>query len=87
MKSRKRGKNTSQAEVLNISPLGIWLLVLQKEYFLPYREFPWFRSAQVNEIFDLEFRRGRYLRWPKLDVDLELESLENLEQYSLVYRA
>jgi hypothetical protein len=79
------GKNISAVEVSNISQHGIWLLVKGKEYFLPYREFPWFRTAKISQIFDVQLNHSHHLHWPALDVDLELKSLENLENYPLVY--
>ena len=87
MKLQKLGKNTSVIEVQNISNVGIWLFVGGKEYFLPYKEYPWFKKATVEQIYDVELLRGKHIAWPSLDVELELESLENPEKYPLVYRA
>ena len=42
MKSQELGKNTSEVEVTNVSRQGLWILVADEEYFLPYQEFPWF---------------------------------------------
>jgi hypothetical protein len=39
------GAPTSLAEVTNIDHFGFWLLVENKEYFLPYGDFPWFRGG------------------------------------------
>ena len=44
------GASTLQAEVTNIDRFGFWLLVNDKEYFLPYEDFPWFRQAKVDQI-------------------------------------
>jgi hypothetical protein len=87
MKLQKLGENILEAEVLNISRHGIWLYVKGKEYFLPYKEYPWFKEAKVSEIYNLELVHGFHLHWPDLDVDLELESLENPEKYPLVYES
>ena len=87
MKSKRRGKNTSKVEVTNISRQGIWLLIIDKEYFLPYKEFPWFKKARIEEIQDMQLIHGSHLFWESLDVDLELESLESLEKYPLRYVA
>ncbi|MBI3541391.1 MAG: DUF2442 domain-containing protein [Deltaproteobacteria bacterium] len=83
---QRLGKSTSKAEVLNVSPQGLWLLVNEREYFLPYKNFPWFQKARLSEILNLKFLSGYHLHWPELDVDLEVKSLENLEQYPLVYK-
>ncbi len=84
MRSKKRGLGISKVEILNISPTGIWLLVKNKEYFLPYESYPWFKKATVEQIHRVELLHGKHLQWKALDVDLELKSLENLEQYPLV---
>ena len=86
MKSLKLGTNTLDVEVLNITPKGIWLYVKGREYFLSYENFPWFKDAKLSQIHDVELNRERYLHWASLDVDLELESLEHLDQYPLKYR-
>jgi len=63
----------------------VWLFVNGGEYFLPYKNYPWFESAKVSEIYNLEFLHGHHLYWPDLDVELELESLESPENYPLIY--
>lgn len=85
-KSKPRGSATSDVEILNVSRRGLWLLVLDHEYFLPFKEYPWFAKATLDELFDVELLHGMHLRWPKLDVDLELEGLKAPERYPLVYR-
>ena len=87
MRSKKLGKSTSKAEVLNISPNGLWLLVMDKEYFLSYKEFPWFRKARIEDVHNVKLLNGHHLYWKALDIDLELESLENLDSYPLKYVA
>ena len=86
MKSSKLGKSTSKAEILNISQRGVWLLFLEREYFLPFKSFPWFKKASVDQIHDVVVSRSGNLHWPKLDVDLEATSLSSLGNYPLVYR-
>ena len=66
-------------------PSGIWLLVNDREYLLPFETFPWFREATIAQIHHLTMH-GQYLRWPDLDIDLELESLAHPERYPLKYR-
>ena len=86
MKSSIRGKNTSHIEVQNISQNGIWIFVKDREYFLSYKDYPWFKDAKVSEIHNVTLFHGSHLHWPDLDVDLELESLRNPERYPLIYR-
>ena len=86
MKSEKAGIGTSEAEVTNISSHGVWIYIRGKEYFLPFDEFPWFKEATISQIQNLQLISGHYLRWPEIDVDLELDSLRNPQDYPLVYR-
>ncbi|MBI5547297.1 MAG: DUF2442 domain-containing protein [Deltaproteobacteria bacterium] len=84
MNSSAPGTSTSEVEVLNVSPRGVWLLALGHEYFLPTENFPWFKDARLGEIYEVEVCHGHYLRWPRLDVDLELSSIERPGDYPLV---
>ncbi len=86
MKLRNHGRSISKIEVLNISEHGFWICVQGKEHFLPFQEFPWFKQATLSQIQDVELLHRHHLHWPALDIDLELESLSNLEKYSLVAR-
>jgi len=84
MKSQQSGASISAVEVLNISRRGFWLLVHEREYFLAFDQFPWFRQAKGSEILNVQLPQPHHLYWPDLDVDLELESLEAPEKYPLI---
>ena len=77
------GTATSAAEVTNISKHGFWMLIDGRELFLPFEQFPWFKEATVAAILRLERPAPGHLRWPDLDVDLALESIEHPERYPL----
>lgn len=79
-----RGASTSRkAEVSNISAHGFWILVDNRELFLPFEEFPWFKDASVAAISRLERPQPHHLYWPDLDVDLTIDSIEHPEKYPL----
>src|SRR5687768_14180264 len=84
MKSDVGGKITLQAEITQIDRLGIWLLTGGKEFFLPYEKFPWFKNAAISEVQNVELVNERHVRWPQLDVDLALESIEHPERFPLM---
>jgi len=86
MKSFALGKGTSHVEIQEISKHGIWIYVMGREYFLSYKDNPWFKEAKVSEICNVQFLDGLHLHWPDLDVDLEVEALEYPEKYPLTYR-
>ena len=84
MKSEIAGKNTLEVEVTNISVHGFWLLLGEKEYFLPFNEFPWFKNARISEISDVAVLNNKHLYWEKLDIDLTLNMIQNPQQYPLI---
>ena len=86
MTSGRHGRGTSAAEVTNVSPHGFWMLLEQREYFVPFKDFPWFRDATIAELTKLQLPSSHHLYWPDLDVDLAIESLEHPERYPLVSR-
>jgi hypothetical protein len=85
MTSSTLGAGISPIEVTNIDRFGLWVLVEDKEYFLPYKDFPWFRNATIDQILDVQLLHGEHLHWPTLDVDLCLDSLAQPEVFPLIY--
>lgn len=85
-RSARRGESTSSAEITNIARDGFWILVDERELFLSFADFPWFRSATVGELLNLERPHADHLYWPALDVDLSVESIEHPERFPLVSR-
>ena len=81
------GTATSAAEVTNISRHGFWILVDDREFFLPFEDFPWFKQSTIDAILRVERPAPGRLHWPELDVDLSLESIEHPERYPLISRA
>ena len=81
-----RGTITSAPEVTNISRHGFWLLMGDEELLLPFEQFPWFRSATVEQITHVECPSPDHLYWPSLDVDLAVASIRDPEAFPLVSR-
>lgn len=78
------GKNISTVEVTHISQYGFWLLLEDKELFLPFEKFPWFQNSNVKSIQNVEWPQPDHLYWPDLDVDLSLESIEHPDRFPLI---
>jgi uncharacterized protein DUF2442 len=57
-----------------------------RELFLPFADFPWFRQASVAGILHVERPQAHHLYWPDLDIDLAVESILNPEQFPLMSR-
>jgi len=86
MKSLKHGRDIS-VSVENITPSGIWLYAREKEYFLSYEDYPYFKDQTLGSIQNVQLLRGYHLYWPQLDVDLEIDNLENPERYPLKFQS
>jgi hypothetical protein len=81
------GNITSAAEVTNISKHGFWLLLDEEELLLPFEQFPWFRSATVEQITNVERPSPEHLYWPSLDVDLAVQSIRQPGAFPLIAKS
>ena len=62
MKSLKNRKNTLKPEIINISEHGFLILINDKEYFLPFIKYPWFKDAKISSITNVElFHNHHYI--------------------------
>ncbi len=83
MSSQQHGEGTSAVEVTHVSRDGLWLLVANQEFFLPFDEFPWFKEAPIGKVLNVEEPTPGHLRWPDLDLDLGIESIQDPKRYPL----
>ena len=84
MKSAKLGRRTSPVEVTNVSKHGFWLLIGDRERFVPFERFPWFREAPIGHLLNVELPSAHHLYWPDLDVDIAVESIDHPERFPLI---
>jgi hypothetical protein len=66
--------------------LGFWLLVNDKEYFVPFQDYPGFLDASISQIYTVRQIGPGQFHWPELDIDIELEALEFPERFPLQYQ-
>ena len=83
MSSQTLGKDTLKTEVTNISNHGIWLISQDKEYFLSYEDFHWFKDVPIGKVLNVEEPTSGHFYWPDLDVDIGIESIENPDKFPL----
>ena len=83
LNSKKVGTSTS-VKVLTITSGGVLIEIEEGEFFLPYSRVPWFKNAPISDVLNVEMSGKHSIRWDKLDVDLEIESLLYPEKYPLV---
>jgi len=64
----------------------VWLLVRNRELFMSYDDFPWFREQPVKSIVQVEEQSPGHFHWPDIDVDLTMEMIEHPERFPLKAR-
>jgi hypothetical protein len=72
--------------VTTINELGIYVLIQGKEYFIPFREYPTLMNATITDLMNIVFLPPFQLRWNELDVDIELQALEQPENFPLIFK-
>ncbi len=83
MSSLSHGNSTLAVEVTNISSHGVWILCNDKELFMSYEEFPWFKDQPVKSIFNVKEQSSGHFYWPDIDVDLTVKTIEHPERFPL----
>jgi hypothetical protein len=58
----------------------------EKEYFLPFSSFPWFRQAKLEELFNVEVINNNHVFWPAIDIDLSLDIIDDPDKFPLIYK-
>ena len=86
MSSLAPGKNTSVIEVTNISAHGVWILVRDKELFMSYEDFPWFKDQTVKTITNVQEQSRDHFYWPDLDIDLTMDIIKNPSLFSVSFK-
>ncbi len=86
MSSELPGIVTSVSEVTSITSLGFWLWVDDQEYFVPFDDYPVFKTATVVQIYAVERLGPGQFHWPELDADIELDALVHPAAYPLRFQ-
>ena len=86
MNSSNIGTGISECKLTSINDLGFWVLINDKEYFVPFAEYPGFTESSIDQIFKIKYLPPSQLHWEELDIDIELEALSKPESFPLIYR-
>jgi hypothetical protein len=62
-------------------------LLGDEELPLPFAKFPWFKKATIEQLVDVQRPTVNHLYWPKLDIDLSVESIRKPAFFPLVSRS
>ena len=76
----------TSVNVLMINDKGIMLSVKGNDYFISFNRIPWLKSASTMDALDVRMSGRNAIEWPKLDVDLEIDSLKHPERYPLIMK-
>ncbi|MGH8249017.1 MAG: DUF2442 domain-containing protein [Gammaproteobacteria bacterium] len=82
------GRNISPTEAAQITSIerdGFWLLTESGEYFVSFEDYPDFRGAKLQQIFNFKVSDGDF-HWPDLDIDIELDALKHPERFPLKFK-
>jgi hypothetical protein len=71
------GAATLEAEVTSISQHCIWILLGDEELAIAFSDFPWFKSARIDQILAVSRPTEDHLYWPELDIDISVASIRN----------
>lgn len=85
MTSSTLGISTSKVEVTHISSHGVWILTKDKELFMSFEDFPWFKDYPIRAILNVKEPSPGHFYWPEIDVDLTEEIIEHPERFPLKY--
>jgi len=64
----------------------IWILIEDKEYFIPFKDYPCFRESSLDQIFKIRYYPSGQLYWEELDIDIDLKALSEPESFPLIFR-
>jgi len=84
--SQHGGIASPAVEVTHISSHGIWILSQDREMFMPYEDFPWFKDAPIAKVLNVTEPCAGHFYWPDLDIDLSAGIIAHPERFPLVAR-
>ncbi len=78
---------TLPVTVSELTKRGFRIHVLDKNFYLSFKKYPWFSDATEEEIRDVVLKFEYRVHWEMLDVDFELEQLEHpRKKYLMPFR-
>ncbi len=80
------GINTLDYEITAITKNGIWIFINEKEYFIPFKNYPELLKLNLKELLDVKFNPPDHLYWENADIDIELNALEEPKNFPLKFK-
>jgi len=79
-RGRVKIKKVLPVDVSEISSKGFRVQVLDRDYYLSFERYPWFRDATEAEIREVVCKWESLLCWETLDLDFRFELLDHPEK-------
>jgi len=73
-------------KLTSINDIGFWVLVNDKDYFVPFADYPRFKESSIDQIFQIKFLPPSQLYWKDLDIDIELQALSEPGSFPLIFK-
>ena len=73
-------------EVTEVTSVGLRLVVADRERYISFHDFPWFGKAPAWKIRNVEQLSDDHVRWPDLDIDLSVESIDDPGRFPLIWK-
>jgi len=73
-------------EIAEVTAQGSLLRIGDEAWFVAFAAFPWFGKAAPDRLLHVDRPATHHLRWPELDIDLDVDSPRHPERYPLVSR-
>ena len=64
--------SAAPAELTRVSSHGFSLQIGREELRLPFKQFPWFRRATVDQLAEVQWHAPGHLYWPTLAIHLSI---------------
>lgn len=74
------------SEVTTSTAHGLWLWVDDREYFVPFADYPTFKQATIEQLFAFKRISPTQFCWETLDIDIELDALDHPEHFPLQFK-
>ena len=87
LKKAPKVEATLPVTVTELTKRGFRIHVLDKNFYLSFKKYPWFSDATEEEIRDVVLKFEYRVHWEALDVDFEIEQLEHpRKKYLMPFR-
>ena len=71
--------------ITNIERTGFFFLTGDRKYFVSFNDYPVFKKATIEQIYNFREESKGLFHWPSLDADIKLDALKHPERFPVVF--